>query len=152
EDEDGRVVKVLDFGISKINKDHNAIVTQAQGIFGTPLYMSPEQVRTPREVDSRSDIWSLGVILYEMLGGEPPFQGEAPSSVIAAIVTDPPKPLETLRPEVPGPLIAAVLKALERNVNERFATVGELAGAISGYAAQRLRGNDTIEMTAAARD
>src|SRR5262249_22784955 len=102
---DARVVKVLDFGISKVKSEDNVSVTTTQSTLGTPLYMSPEQVRSAKHVDGRSDIWSLGVILYEMLSGEPPFVGDSASAIIASIAADVPKPLQDLRPDLPSELL-----------------------------------------------
>ncbi len=126
---DRRVVKILDFGISKI-LDEASKLTSTELTVGTPLYMSPEQVRSARTVDARTDVWALGIILYELLSGRPPWVGSAPS-VAAAIVTDPPPPLSEFRGDVPAGIQAAIERALAKKVDERFAGVRELATALT---------------------
>ena len=128
-----RIVKVLDFGISKMTMDSDPNVTATQTTIGTPLYMSPEQVRSAKHVDGRSDIWSLGVILYELIAGRPPFEG-GPTAVAAAIVADVPTPLATLRTEVPVALDAAVMKALTKDMKGRHTTIREFADALRPFA------------------
>jgi serine/threonine-protein kinase len=130
---DGSVcLKVLDFGISKVKSDADVRVTTTKAQMGTPLYMSPEQVRSAKNVDLRTDIWSLGVILYELLAGEPPFTGSA-AGIGAAIVNDAPRPLRELRPEVPEALEAAVSKAMQKNPADRFASTLELSAALAPF-------------------
>jgi serine/threonine-protein kinase len=129
----GRAVKVIDFGISKIADETQVSVTATFSALGTALYMSPEQVRSAKNVDGRSDVWSLGVILYELLAGKPPFEGENVPTVVAAIIADPPAPLRERRPEVPLALEAAVLKALCKNRDERFQDTAAFAAAIERF-------------------
>src|SRR5438552_8982404 len=104
-------VKVLDFGIAKLTEQRPAsdsdmrettatLQTRPGLVLGTARYMSPEQARG-QKVDARTDIWSLGVVLYEMVGGTPPFRGETPSDCIAAILTTEPTPLSGVLPNVP---------------------------------------------------
>lgn len=131
---DRRMVKVLDFGISKIEGEQSD-VTATNAAFGTPNYVSPEQIRASSQVDSRTDIWSLAVILFEMLAGRPPFQGTSASAVVAAVVTERPQALRELRPELPKRLVAAVMRALEKNADERFQRIEDFATAIAGFAA-----------------
>src|SRR5262249_19600941 len=88
-------------------------------ILGTVRYLSPEQARG-QKVDARSDIWSLGVVLYEMLAGNPPFRGETPSDCIAAILTAEPAPLSSVSPDVPAKLESILQKALSKNVDQRY--------------------------------
>lgn len=124
-----RVAKVVDFGISKI-RDERTNVTTTDAAFGTPQYVSPEQIRSTAHVDPRTDIWSLTVILFEALAGTTPFRGENASAVVASVLMDQPKPLANLRPDLPKGLIAAISKGLEKNPNERFQSVDELVSAL----------------------
>jgi hypothetical protein len=137
-DHDGRrTVKVLDFGISKLIEDVQASMTTTATAFGTPLYMSPEQVRSAKHVDVRTDVWSLGVVLYELLAAEPPFNGASATGILAAIIADKPVRIEERRPEVPAGLAKAVMKALEKDPNARFADIREFATAIAPYGPPR---------------
>ncbi|MBV9949857.1 MAG: serine/threonine protein kinase, partial [Myxococcales bacterium] len=109
-------VKLLDFGISKLAASGapDAAMTSTQALMGSPLYMAPEQMRSSKNVDARADIWSMGVILYEMLGGRPPFDGETLPAVCARIMTEPPADLRAVRPDLPPTLAAVVMKCLEK--------------------------------------
>ena len=129
-------VKVLDFGIAKLTEqrpasDHDEIETTAALqtrpglVLGTGRYMSPEQARG-QKVDARSDIWSLGVVLYEMVGGIPPFLGETPSDCIASILTKEPPPLSGVLSDVPLKLESILQKALRKNSDERYQTIEEM--------------------------
>lgn len=132
------LLKVLDFGISKVSQSGQADVepslTASGTVMGSPGYMSPEQVRNAKNADARSDIWSLGVIMYEVLTGVPPFQGTSLGDTFAKIVSEDPPALAALRPEVPRGLAAIVHKCLCRNVNERFQSIGELASSLRPFA------------------
>src|SRR5579883_3298991 len=112
EEAGGRVVKVLDFGISKVVCDTEPTPSSAAFSVGTPLYMSPEQVRSSKDVDRRTDVWSLGVILYELIAGAPPFLGTT-TAAIAAIVADATPRLSHVRPDVPPELERVIMTALE---------------------------------------
>jgi serine/threonine-protein kinase len=128
-----RLVKVLDFGISKFEEEGGARLTQADAYFGTPCYAAPEQLRDAGSADARSDIWSLGIILFELLTGRPPFEGTS-TAVIAKVMTDPvPWPID-LRPEVPRDLARIVMRALDRDPARRFQSMRELADAVAPFA------------------
>ncbi len=127
------VVKVLDFGISKTADEGSKSLTQTSSALGTPLYMSPEQIRSAKHVDARTDIWSLGVILYELIAGRPPFDADNPTAIIAAITADTPTPLGEVCPEVPKALSDAVMRALAKKPSERFADVASFAAAIAPF-------------------
>jgi hypothetical protein len=130
------VVKVLDFGISKITGDQDARLTASHSYFGTPAYAAPEQIREATAADARSDVWSLGVILFELLTGRTPFLGSA-VSVIAKVMTDPvPWPVD-LRPDLPRELARLLLRALERDPNQRFQTMGAMAEALAPFGPAR---------------
>ncbi len=133
-----RIVKVVDFGISKLLdepiSEESPRLTQTIGLLGSPQYMSPEQVRSASRVDHRSDIWSLGCVLYELLTAIPAFAGESISSVSAMIVVDEPTPLERLRPKLPAELIDAVMGCLTKDRTQRIQSVAELAELLEPYA------------------
>ncbi len=130
------LVKVLDFGISKAIGGSGAELelTNTGDVFGSPKYMSPEQVRDTKSVDLRTDIWALGVVLYELLSGGPlPFDASTGHAMLAKIVADAPAPLRAHRPDVPGALEAAINKCLEKNPANRFASVAAFASAIAPF-------------------
>jgi serine/threonine-protein kinase len=127
-----RVLKVLDFGISKVTRDEPATTSIAVTV-GTPLYMSPEQVRSSRDVDGGTDIWSLGVILYELVAGTPPFRGTT-TAAIAAIVADATPSLRDVRPDLPQELERAVMTALAKSPRDRFPCVEAFAAALMPFA------------------
>jgi serine/threonine-protein kinase len=127
------LVKVLDFGISKTKADDLSL-TGTTEVIGSPNYMSPEQLRASREVDARSDIWSIGAILYELLGGRVPFVAETLTQLCSMVLTEPPRPLEELRPDVHPELRRVVDKCLQKRPDDRFSNVGELAMALAPFA------------------
>jgi serine/threonine-protein kinase len=132
---DGSVcIKVLDFGISKLTVPGGGPdlgMTKTTSVMGSPLYMSPEQMSSTRNVDMRTDIWALGVILYEILSGRVPFEAETMPQLCGMILQDPPRPLRELRPDVPEAVSAVILRCLEKQRDRRFANVGELAAALA---------------------
>jgi serine/threonine-protein kinase len=129
----GDWAKVLDFGIAKIQESgsRDADITAANLVIGTPQYMSPEQCSQSGPIDSRSDIYSLGIILFEMLSAELPFTGESPTVIMMKQVQDPPPSIRDIRPEVPATVAQIILKALAKQPADRFQTAGELSDALS---------------------
>jgi serine/threonine-protein kinase len=136
------VVKVIDFGVSKLDGT-TAELTQTQASIGTPLYMSPEQIRALRDVDARADVWALGVVLFELLAGHPPFEAESSEAVIAAIIADPPSDL-TRMADVPLGLWDVLLRALSKDRERRFQTVEAFAEALEPFEAEQLEPAPTL--------
>jgi serine/threonine-protein kinase len=133
------LIKVLDFGISKALTDASpdeapTSLTSTSTVMGSPLYMSPEQIRNSRQVDARTDIWSLGVILHELLTGVPAFQADTVPGICAAIAADEPILLSSLRDDVPHEIETVVVRCLEKNITQRFQSVSELMNALRGFA------------------
>ena len=126
---DSGLVKLMDFGIAKVASSG---LTQAGQILGTPHYMSPEQVKG-RQVDGRSDIFSLGVILYEMVTGEKPFGGQNITTVIYKIINENPTPPRELDASIHPGLNYVVSKALAKQLEERYQSCGELAEDLKNY-------------------
>lgn len=132
----GREIKILDYGISKEATLSGSSLTMTDTLIGTPSHMSPEQIKTPKEVDTRSDIWSLGVILYELLAYKLPFdlEGSTVGELFGLVLFSDPVPLRVRRPELPEALEAIVMKCLRRDRNDRWSTVAELAEALAPFA------------------
>jgi serine/threonine-protein kinase len=128
-------VKILDFGISKVmdpESDHK--LTAVQSIMGSPIYMSPEQMQRKRNVDARSDIWSLGVILFELVTRRPPFEAESVAELAVQIATEPTPKLRERKTDAPEALEQVIVRCLEKEREARFQNVGELAMALSDLA------------------
>jgi serine/threonine-protein kinase len=127
------VGKLLDFGLAKplISGDGDSDLTQSGTVTGSPLFMSPEQATGDEEPDARSDIYSLGAVMYFLLTGKPPFNHEKPIKVLVAHASETPKPLHELRDEVPDDLESVVLRCLAKRPQLRYQTAAELAAALS---------------------
>jgi serine/threonine protein kinase len=132
---DGRaLIKVLDFGISKVIQSEDdpfeGNLTATRAMVGSPLYMSPEQLRNAKRVDPRTDVWSLGMILYELLTGGPAFEADSLLGLTAAVAADPPVPPRVRRPDISEALDALVLRCLEKEPAKRFQSISGLLEAI----------------------
>jgi serine/threonine-protein kinase len=134
--QDEPLVKVVDFGIAKVqapSEDEARPLTATAAVMGTPPYMSPEQVQASRDVDARSDLWSLGVILYYFVTGHRPFNGEIPM-IFVSIVSAEPRPPEEINPDISPALSAVILRCLQKNPRNRYSSAGELARALQAIA------------------
>jgi serine/threonine-protein kinase len=130
---DREIVKILDFGIAKLAQppaDTDQVRTRTGTVMGTPQYMSPEQCRDARDVDHRADIYSLGIVLHEMVAGVPPFASHSWGELVHMHIGVPPPALRSARPEAPDALEKVVLRALEKDPAARFQTMAELRGAL----------------------
>ncbi|MBK8256418.1 MAG: protein kinase [Polyangiaceae bacterium] len=134
-DDEEDLVKILDFGIAKETNAEVGESTKTGELLGSPHYMSPEQVRGQREVDARSDLWAVGVIIFKMLSGELPFPGEVLTAVITQIVVDPLPSLRSLVPDAPPAVDGFFAKAFSRDREQRFQNIRELVAAFGEIAA-----------------
>ena len=130
------LVKLLDFGISKSTEGEGQAqrLTVTDMVMGSFAYMSPEHIRNVRDVDARTDVWALGVILFELLTAELPFPAQTQSELIAKISADPPVPLRARRPDAPAALEAIILRCLKKDVDRRYENVAELTRALAPFA------------------
>jgi eukaryotic-like serine/threonine-protein kinase len=136
-------VKVLDFGISKAPVGSGG-TTNTQAIMGSPHYMSPEQLMSSKHVDHRSDVWSLGIVMYEALTGSPPFLGEQMPEIVAKILQAPTPRVSDTRPEVPPEVDAIITKCTAKNAADRYSSVAHLARALAPFAPDSARSVDRI--------
>jgi serine/threonine-protein kinase len=140
-----RDLKVLDFGISKAGvkkntlEDVDLLTGDTTQIMGSPHYMSPEQIRSTRDVDSRADIWSLGVVLYELITGKPPFEGTEITALIAQVLHEPHRTVRSLLPDVPTGLEEVIDHCLQKDPAKRYQSAAELAVALLAFAPKRSR-------------
>jgi hypothetical protein len=134
-------LKVLDYGISKrlaqVNDDESHSLTERHSLLGSPAYMSPEQLRESKDVDARADIWSVGVLLYELLTGSRPFKANRLSALSMSIAADAPPPPSSINAAVPAALDRTVMRCLKKDPCARFGCVAELAAALRERAAPR---------------
>ncbi len=126
------LIKVLDFGVAKVRSAHiETEMTSTGAVLGSRLYMAPEQMRNPRDVDARADIWALGVCLYYLVSGHTPFAAETSEEVVLAVVLHAPRALREVAPNVSTAFEEVVLKCLEKSRSARFSSVTELARALA---------------------
>ena len=132
-------IKVLDFGISKFTSPAMAgnDMTRTTALVGSPYYMSPEQLQSSKTVDTRTDIWSLGIILYELMSARLPFEAEAVTELAIKIAIDPTPPVRTFRAEVPPALEQVIATCLEKDRARRYQTVGDLAVALQDFGSKQ---------------
>ncbi|HEY8075517.1 MAG TPA: serine/threonine-protein kinase, partial [Labilithrix sp.] len=133
------VVKVLDFGISKVSKqsaldEKPEQLTSTKAMLGSPLYMSPEQLRSSKTVDHRADIWAVGVILYELLTNTVPFHGDTLGELFAAILDATPVAPSSRNPSLPPGLDAIILRCLRLRADERYASCADLKRELAPFA------------------
>ena len=133
---DGTVlIKVLDFGVSKLmSPGPGGALTRTTDVVGSPLYMSPEQMLSAKHVDARTDVWALGVILYELVSGEVPWIADTLAALCSVVLEMPPPPLVALRPDAPLALQAVINRCLAKNPADRYSDLGELARALAPFA------------------
>ena len=143
-------VKVLDFGIAKTVGRAEAgelKLTSTSAVLGSPAYMSPEQIKTPQGVDARTDIWALGVTLYELVSTRSPFDADTASQLLARIIEHEIIPLRSVRPDAPPGLEGIVMRCMSHRPEGRYAHVGELARALAPFGSgKQQRSIDRAEM------
>ncbi|WP_437496122.1 serine/threonine-protein kinase [Sorangium sp. So ce1099] len=132
-------IKVLDFGISKMTHAEEHALTRVGGMLGSPLYMSPEQLRSASDVDGRADVYSLGVVLFQLLTGRTPFIAQELAQLVYMVTQGEPLRPRALRPDIPEPLEQVLLAAIARDRDRRFPTIADLALALVPFAPPHVR-------------
>ena len=135
-------IKLLDFGISKAtlgSLETDQVASQTTQIMGSPHYMSPDQLRSTKDVDGRADIWSLGVVLFELISGQTPFPATDVTQLISQILHEPHRRLTALRPDAPPEVEAIIDKCLAKEAADRYQSAADLAIALLPYAPKRAR-------------
>ncbi|MGE0786544.1 MAG: serine/threonine-protein kinase [Sandaracinaceae bacterium] len=135
ESEEGLKVKVVDFGLSRVSNNNR--MTKTGVMLGTPRYMAPEQIRSARDVDLRTDIYALGVITHEALAGASPFPAGDAGQLLGCVIEGRILRLEDERPQVPGELANVVRRAMAKDKKDRFATIGAFAEAFAAALGMR---------------
>ncbi len=149
-DGDEETVKLLDFGVSKILSAKDNVATATGSALGSPAYMSPEQARGDRGVDHRSDLWALGVVLFEMIAGSRPFVGDSPYTCVAEILSGRIPDVRERLPAADARLANVIARCLEREVQRRVGTAAEVADALRAYLGQSAAGaSGPLPMSAA---
>ncbi|MBS2014409.1 MAG: serine/threonine protein kinase [Deltaproteobacteria bacterium] len=139
------VAKVLDFGVSKMaaatfsGSSGGGPITKTGAVIGTVAYMAPEQMLDAKRVDARADLWSAGLILYEILTKELPFGKENAPTLVTSILTKPPIPLTAIRPDIPPRLEAVIMRALQKPADARYPTAAAMAAALAEFASPQAR-------------
>jgi serine/threonine-protein kinase len=145
------LLKVLDFGISKMAGEAQLSLTNTTQVMGSPYYMSPEQLRSARNVDHRADIWSLGAIFYEMLTANVPFEAESMIELVTKVVEEFPPPIQSLRNDVPPEVLATVDGCLKKRKEERFESVRDVLRALKPGAPSLVDINVATDVTGSHR-
>src|SRR5262249_16090025 len=127
-------VKVIDFGISKVVATDGADLTSSGAVIGSPLYMSPEQMMQAKDVDVRSDIWAVGVVLYEVVTRKVPFEGGTFAQIVARVLNHGLLPPSRIRPDLPQWMDAIILCCLRKKPGDRFQRIEELSAALRARA------------------
>ncbi len=129
-------IKVLDFGISKLlgpNTSHTVTITKTSALIGSPTYMSPEQINSARNVDARADLWAIGVVLYELLAGRPPFEGDSVPETCLRVTKRRVPSILRFRSDTPQELEAVILRCLEKDRSKRISSATELSMALAPF-------------------
>jgi serine/threonine-protein kinase len=137
-----QLLKILDFGISKSRVSQNMELTGTQTIVGTPTYMAPEQMKNARTADARSDVWSMGVVMYQLMEGRPPYSGQSYAELVLKVGTEPVPPMHA---KVQAVLHDTILRCLEKDPGKRVQSVAELAKMIAPFATDPIGGAFAVE-------
>jgi eukaryotic-like serine/threonine-protein kinase len=130
-------VKLLDFGVARFLDDRGQLTVPGRGV-GSPRYLSPEQVQTPNAIDQRSDLWGVGLLLYELLTGLSPFAGMNTAQICIAICQGPIPPIEALRRDLPTGLVQVLRRCLEIDSRRRFGSADELSAALEPFSSRHV--------------
>jgi serine/threonine-protein kinase len=147
-DADGKSrIKLLDFGVAAFQQPvarHESSITLSEAIVGTPRYMAPEQVQSSKRIDARADVWALGVTLYELLAGSPPFDGQTVLAVLNQIENQEPRRLADRRQDLPAPLVALVHACLAKDPDKRPANARAVAEALAAFGSEAVQSSDEV--------